>query len=272
MCAHKLRSGGVREGRQRISLEAGLERHLSAYACAATAGLTMLATTRSAAKVVYTPACTIIPINGHIDLDLNHDGVADFSFVNAFWSVTGIGEVLLGAVAKNPGNAIWGKGLTSISIFNFSGGFASALRRRFKVGPSKSYFQRANGLMAFSIGTAYWSGSAGQWMYTRHRYLGLQFTIGGQVHYGWARIAVTPGINATLTGYAYETIPNKPIITGKTKGPDVVTLAPDPRTGLDNKRETSIPSFPATLGRLAQGASAIPVWRKSAGRWQSAAH
>jgi hypothetical protein len=31
---------------------------------------------------------------------------------------------------------------------------------------------------------------------------------------------------ATLTGYAYETIPNKPIITGKTKGPDVITLDP----------------------------------------------
>ena len=26
-----------------------------------------------------------------------------------------------------------------------------------------------------------------------------------------------PGYNATLTGYAYETIPNKPIVTGATK-------------------------------------------------------
>jgi hypothetical protein len=44
-------------------------------------------------------------------------------------------------------------------------------------------------------------------------------------------------IAATLTGYAYETIPNKPIITGETKGPDVITLDP------------------ATLGHLAVGAS-----------------
>jgi hypothetical protein len=51
------------------------------------------------------------------------------------------------------------------------------------------------------------------------------------------------GITAVLTGYAYETIPGKPIITGKTKGPDVVTLQP------------------ATLGHLATGASAIPAWR-----------
>jgi hypothetical protein len=33
-------------------------------------------------------------------------------------------------------------------------------------------------------------------------------------------------VRALLTGYAYETIPNKPIITGKTKGPDAITLAP----------------------------------------------
>jgi hypothetical protein len=50
-------------------------------------------------------------------------------------------------------------------------------------------------------------------------------------------------IAATRTGYAYETIPNKPIITGKTKGPDVITLDP------------------ATLGHLAVGASQIPTWR-----------
>ena len=50
-------------------------------------------------------------------------------------------------------------------------------------------------------------------------------------------------ITATLTGYAYETIPGKGIVAGQTKGPDV--------TALD----------PAHLGRLAAGASATPAWR-----------
>jgi len=77
----------------------------------------------------------------------------------------------------------------------------------------------------------------------------------GQVHYGWARLSVTPTeneraeITAVLTGYAYETIPNKPIVTGKTKGPDVTTLPPA-------KLES------ATLGQLARGASQIPPWRR----------
>jgi len=34
-------------------------------------------------------------------------------------------------------------------------------------------------------------------------------------------------VSGTLTGYAYETIPNKPIITGQTKGPDVITVQPE---------------------------------------------
>ena len=40
-------------------------------------------------------------------------------------------------------------------------------------------------------------------------------------------------------GFAYETIPNKPIVAGRTKGPDVVTVQPDTTSG--------------TLGRLALG-------------------
>ena len=58
----------------------------------------------------------------------------------------------------------------------------------------------------------------------KNRYLGLKFAIKGKTHYGWARLNVSMtgplqvNITATLTGYAYETIPNKPIITGKTHG------------------------------------------------------
>jgi hypothetical protein len=33
-------------------------------------------------------------------------------------------------------------------------------------------------------------------------------------------------LTATSTGYAYESVPNKPIVAGKTKGPDVITVLP----------------------------------------------
>jgi hypothetical protein len=50
---------------------------------------------------------------------------------------------------------------------------------------------------------------------------------------------------ATLTGYAFETIPNKPIVTGLSGGTDVSSTEPEA----------------ATLGHLAAGASAIQAWR-----------
>jgi hypothetical protein len=76
----------------------------------------------------------------------------------------------------------------------------------------------------------------------RNRYLGLKFVVHGKVHYGWARFSVTlahhrqyDDVSGTLTGYAYETVPNKPIIAGQITGPDVITVQPE------------------TLGRLARG-------------------
>jgi hypothetical protein len=51
-------------------------------------------------------------------------------------------------------------------------------------------------------------------------------------------------VTTTLTGYAYETVSNKPITTGRTKGPDVIAV------------------HRAKLGHLAAG-SAIPAWGKA---------
>jgi hypothetical protein len=232
------------------SLAAGLEKSLAAYAGAATAaGVSLLALAAPGhAKIVYTPANVTIPVNGGwVPIDLNHDGVADFSFFNSKSRSADSQPVTLEGRAKAPTNRIWGRG---VATSRPRGVFASALPGGLKVGPNKSHFWKtANGywLMAFGGGSAYSSRTYGQWLGTQHRYLGLRFTSNGQVHYGWARFNVTTqnaGLEAVVTGYAYETIPNKPIIAGKTKGPDVITLEP------------------ATLGRLAQGASGISAWRQ----------
>jgi hypothetical protein len=265
--------GLLRNERRTVRLGAELEKFLSAYACAAAAaGVSLLATTNSAeAKIVYTPANVTIPVNGSpVLLDLNHDGIADFVFWNLKEGSTGSNRDSMLYVGCAPvpvsnynstcryrGNEIWGKGFVYQR-------FASALDPGFSVRPDKSFFQQGpklHYLPAFGpvalmanlrafysyLGPLVGSFTSGQWLYTKHRYLGLRFMIGGQVHYGWARLAVTregsTGFQATLTGYAYETIPDKPIISGKTKGEDVVTLAP------------------ASLGRLAQGAAGISAWR-----------
>jgi hypothetical protein len=238
------------KGRQPATrLGAGIDRVLSAYAVAAAAsGVSLLALAPPAeARIMYTPANTTIPLDGSpVLVDLNQDGVADFSLSQVTYSSGQQIDQALQAGAKNQGNVIWGKGFTRGQDRKLV--FASALRAGFEVGPSKPYLKEgSHWLMAHFIGTAYKSTSSGQWLYTKRRYLGLKFAINGQSHYGWARFTVNltrSAIEATLTGYAYETIPNKPIITGKTRGPDVITLAP------------------VGLGHLAQGASGIRVWRE----------
>jgi hypothetical protein len=54
----------------------------------------------------------------------------------------------------------------------------------------------------------------------KQAYLGLKFVIKGKVHFGWARAKVSVGfsITAVLIGYAYETIPGKPIIAWRPEG------------------------------------------------------
>jgi hypothetical protein len=257
MGTRELKSSG--RGRTAARLQAGLEKSLSAYAAgAAAAGVSLMALTPTAeAEIAYTPAHISILVNGApVPLDLNHDGVTDFTLSNVFWVGSGGDDFIAGvrAGARNPRNVAWGRGVFSGTWVshnrNCSSGFAAALPAGFKVAPNNSYLQKSGcWVMAARVGIAY-SGttyaSYGQWMFTERGYLGLKFMIGSEVHFGWARFNVSwdKGPTATLTGYAYETIPNKPIITGKTKGPDVITLDP------------------ATLGRLAQGASGISAWRE----------
>jgi hypothetical protein len=98
--------------------------------------------------------------------------------------------------------------------------------------------------------------------------LGLKFVVGGEVHYGWARVSVTLGHNrqrddvvGTLTGYAYETVPDKPIIAGRITGPDVITEQPEAREITPAPLVAPAPA-PATLGVLAKGAPGLGIWRR----------
>jgi len=243
---------GVRSSHRRsVRLSVALEKRLSAYAsAAAAAGVGLVALASSAeAKIVYTPAnINIPPRGGRVLLDLNHDGNADFSFSNG-WNSLGSHTTLpfLKAGGENQANEVWGRG-NFVDTFNQKFVFASALHPGVRVASNNSYFQSGKPwiMLGGRFGRSV-SATWGQWFpYTEHRYLGLKFIIDGQIHYGWARLNVNEGkqgILPTITGYAYETIANKPIITGKTKGPDVVVYEP------------------ASLGRLAQGASGVSAWR-----------
>lgn len=240
--------------RQTARLGPELEKSLSAYTVvAATAGVSLLAlTTASQAKIVYTATNTPIPFNGGpVLVDLNHDGIADFFLSNGGVTFTNGSIRALRAGPKSQGNAIWGRGSLqwrdrrlSPARASYTSAFGYALRPGFTVGPSKSYFQKGRGwLMALREIATYKGATFGQWGCTQPRYLGMKFMISGRAHFGWARVKFE-STGPFLTGYAYETVASKPIVTGRTKGPDVIA------------------SEEASLGCLAQGASGISAWRE----------
>lgn len=223
-------------------LSQSVHHRLNMYALAAsTAGVSLLAMAPTAsAKIVYTPSHQFIGRKGRYKLDLNHDKIADFTLLNTYSCNTDFCVDILSAIPSG-GNGVEGmKGFLSIP-------YASALKRGAVIGPKAPFSGK---LMASSESS---QGTIGRWLNVTNGYLGLKFTIKGKTHYGWARLTVKvlhgARIRATLTGYAYETIANKPIIAGKTTG-----NADDSSVG------KSIPvanSPDSTLGRLALGTSAV---------------
>jgi hypothetical protein len=255
--------------RKALPLRARLDRQLNSYVAAAGAtintnydlvaaaaicaiGLGSLAIAPMAnAEIVYTPANqTVGNVNGPswLPIDLNNDGIVDLS-VSAynFVSFSSGDHVFrdLDAFAK-PGNLI----LASIH------GLVAADVPGQIIGPvtAPARFEE-NGVMAtsrFNGGTGNtFSSSNGLWLHAKNRYLGVKFSINGETHYGWARLNATAGF-ATLTGYAYETVPDKPIPAG------VFETAP-PESGVNSGEDArkKLNSVPASLGVLARGAEGM---------------
>jgi hypothetical protein len=239
-------------------LGAKLEKNLQAYAVAATAaGIGVaLAAPPASAKIVYTPSNIIITQNGGlIPLDLNHDGKPDFEFSNYSYFTHGLGRAFLKVDPALASNEIWG-------VMSKDHLCAAALIRGKEVGPTGK-FQKdpADGLYLADIGLGTTGSTAfGPWRNVETAYLGLKFTINGKTHFGWARVEfTTQGYfeSARIAGYAYETIADKPIETGKMKGPEMIGLTTRPA----QIEAVSTPA-PACLGLLARGADTLEIWRR----------
>jgi hypothetical protein len=242
--------------RTATALSAKLNKGLVSYVAAASAaGVGMLAGAISAeAEVVYTPANTPITYaNSPVALDLNNDGTADFELTNFISSYHSTGSAHLKVGPAQPGNGIWAvPGHSTQLAAPVFWGVVVGLGREFHA--ASAYMDKVR-FDRYGIDASY--GVWGKGKPLAGSYLGLKFTIGGQVHYGWARLTVRAegkGITATLTGYAYETVPNRPIITGMTHGTlDIDEMQLDP-SALGAPQPT-----PSSLGNLALGAIGKPI-------------
>jgi hypothetical protein len=228
-----------RRTRMACVLAEHIDQRLTAYALAASAaGVGVLALAPlSEAKIIYKNIHHVIGRNASYALDLNHDGKTDFTIQNVEGGGTCTTELCNPFFAKLAAHPAVGNGAAGFVLAYAA--WAFDLKAGARIGPSQ-YFRGS--ILATAVGyPASKSSNNGSWVNIKDRYLGLKFKIDGKIHYGWARMRVqvqNSSITATLTGYAYETIPNKAIVAGETAAQDAAIIKP------------------AGLGDLAQGVSA----------------
>ena len=201
-----------------------------------------------AGTIVYTKAdITIQPVcilsggcytfskrMGSLAIDLNHDGVNDFNFIQQSHRYIDWDRIWLSATALGSNDVAKGsKGARALSK-------GAPIGKQLKFGPGS--------LMAGTYHDFYVeSGHQSQFFYgswvNRDRYLGLEFQLDGSTHFGWAEFNVTWSdlfLTATLEGYAYDTVPGQGLLAG----------------------QTSDTPEPGTLGLLALGSLGLGFWRR----------
>jgi hypothetical protein len=242
-----------------------VHQQLNMYALAASAaGVGMLALAQpSEAKIVYTPANVHIGINRRYNLDLNHDRTIDFTIENVF---AGNGKCTTFAEIGEKANGVNGV----IIARGFGGFFATALSQGAKIGASQVFRGNSRFLAIYNhykttTSNVCMKDSFGRWINVTNHYLGLKFVIHGKTHYGWAQLTVNKSghsFTARLTGYAYENIAGKAIIAGQTNANAYYPTNKDSGPAASVASPTPDTPQPASLGMLALGAQAVPLWRR----------
>jgi hypothetical protein len=193
-----------------------LHRQPNTWLVAAAALVCLLALAQpSEAKVIYTPANVVI--QGFYNLDIDHDGVADFTIQNVEKFTSRCDQYAYVDELPNPENGV-------VPYYDINGEWAAALPTGATIGSGRQFDVSLVSMAFFSLNCPF-EHFAGPWMDVVQRYLGLRFQVNGQTHYGWASLSVElhqgrggGSFVVTLTGYAYETIAGNSILAGQTSG------------------------------------------------------
>ena len=198
---------------------------LSMYTLSATAGLVTAIT--SQATVIYTDVNPDSTLNGGdvYALDLNNDGTPDFnlnmissSYSGSYFKSDRKG-VRVDMIGYGGNNAIARQNGGGYSYFAEALNYGAAI--------SNSLLWNNYGLEMAQSNFSSWSSNpysniTGPWIGVADKFLGLRFDIGGNPHYGWARLDVDAIPNrAVLKDYAYEDFSGTLINAGDEGGPAV---------------------------------------------------
>lgn len=183
-----------------------LNKKLKSYS--ALAGSLALISSQADAQIIYTdinPDSTTNIGGNFYNLDLDNGGVFDFTFnLNI-----GSGTYTFQQVAVTPAgsNGIAGDTVgVYVYPFAFNSGDTIKSSLQFNFGGNQS--------MASYFGPGY---SYGNFIGLADKYIGLQFYIGTQLHYGWARLDVNATASQfTIKDYAYNATPDTYILAGET--------------------------------------------------------
>jgi hypothetical protein len=174
------------------------------------------------AQIVYTQVNVSIPVGESYNLDLNGDGVTDFTLKSK----------LLQGYCQSGDEYVWSltaipSGSNDVVTATDQAGseYASALQYGASVNASQSFYPNASVMADLNWG-ACGVGMFGEWLNLPNRYLGLQFqTSDGTTHYAWAKLSTAAYVDqdghlhasTLLTGFAYQASAGEGILAGATQ-------------------------------------------------------
>ena len=220
--------------RKPSTLSNSLNQRLGNYALAAGTVASLFALPAVAhAEIVYTPIDVTAGNGSSYNLDLNNDGTPEF-VIEGFGLELDISRISTGI-----------EGIEEIvpcsNINSTYCTYAAPVAQGNPIPGKFGRFASEGAQIEFARNSVYY----GYWHNVRNHYLGLEFSIDGKTHYGWARMSVqvTGGaLVAHISGYAYETVPRQPIHAGQ-------------RTGTTQASGSEATPNQGSLGALARGAS-----------------
>ena len=194
----------------------------------ALAGSVTTVVSNADAQVVYTDVNPDYLLTGNLntyDLDLNNDGVSEFSLMSidtlinyVSSSYTYIYNVRGAAINNSSNSNSWVE--SSFNVSNMQQGALISSAAQFGNYTSSGSIGSALGAtFDYSIlqnGAPFYTSNSffGNFNPNEQGILGLRFSLNNNLHYGWARVEYLPDGSLSIKDYAYDATPNTPIIAG----------------------------------------------------------